>query len=83
MRPSAGRIGASWPRVLRRGVAYAETPVGPDGRRVSNMWTWSLVMNARSTDKTDAWRFIEWAGRREFLLRSAFEGNMNPTRRSV
>ena len=27
-------------------------------------------------------RFLEWATGRSFLLRSAFEGNMNPTRRS-
>ena len=47
------------------------------------MWTWSLVMNARSTNKASAWRFIEWAAGKAFLLRSAFEGNMNPTRRST
>src|SRR5262249_62375527 len=29
------------------------------------------------------WRFVEWASSKQFLLRSAFEGNMNPTRRSV
>src|SRR5262249_27823814 len=28
-------------------------------------------------------RFVAWASSREFLLRSAFEGNMNPTRRSI
>ena len=40
-------------------------------------------MNARSERKQEAWRFIEWASGAEFLLRSVFEGNMNPTRRSV
>src|ERR1700722_15471146 len=30
-----------------------------------------------------AWEFIEWASGRDFLMRSAFEGNMNPTRRST
>lgn len=64
-------------------VGYALPPVGPGGRRESNMWTWSLVMNARSRHKQEAWRFIEWAAGKEFLLRSAFEGNMNPTRRST
>jgi multiple sugar transport system substrate-binding protein len=64
-------------------VGYALPPIGPDGRRASNMWTWSLVMNARSQNKSNAWRFIEWAAGKQFLLRSAFEGNMNPTRRST
>ena len=40
-------------------------------------------MNARSRSKPAAWDFIEWASGRDFLLRSAFEGNMNPTRTSV
>jgi ABC-type glycerol-3-phosphate transport system substrate-binding protein len=39
-------------------------------------------MNSRSRNKDAAWEFIEWATGVEFLLRSAFEGNMNPTRRS-
>jgi multiple sugar transport system substrate-binding protein len=47
------------------------------------MWSWSLVMNARSKNKKNAWRFIEWAAGKEFLLRAAFEGSMNPTRRST
>lgn len=63
-------------------VGYALPPAGPTGIRASNMWTWSLVMNARSRNKSNAWRFIEWAAGKKFLLRSAFEGNMNPTRRS-
>jgi multiple sugar transport system substrate-binding protein len=64
-------------------VRYALPPAGPTGRRESNMWTWSLVMNARSRNKPDAWRFMQWAAGKKFLLRSAFEGNMNPTRRST
>jgi multiple sugar transport system substrate-binding protein len=64
-------------------VGYSLPPVGPAGRRESNMWTWSLVMNARSRNKKDAWRFIEWAAGKQFLLRAASEGNMDPTRRSV
>lgn len=64
-------------------VGYTLPPVGPSGLRASNMWTWSLVMNGRSRRKAEAWRFIEWAAGRPFLLRSAFEGNMNPTRRST
>ena len=33
----------------------------PDGAIVPNLWTWSLVMNARSRRQAAAWRFIEWA----------------------
>lgn len=64
-------------------VAYTLPPMGPSGERRANLWTWSVVMNARSRDKDTAWAFIEWATGRQFLLRSAFEGNMNPTRASV
>jgi multiple sugar transport system substrate-binding protein len=64
-------------------IAYAAPPAGAGAAVVPNLWTWSLVMNARSRDKPAAWRFIEWASSSEFLLRSVFEGNMNPTRTSV
>ncbi len=64
-------------------IAYAPPPVGPGGLRKPNLWTWSMVMNARSRNKDSAWRFMEWATSRDFLLRSVFEGNMNPTRTSV
>jgi len=40
-------------------------------------------VNAQTKDAASAWRFVEWASSSEFLLRSAFEGNMNPTRTSV
>jgi multiple sugar transport system substrate-binding protein len=68
---------------LKGSITYAHPPAGPTGNRTPNMWTWSLVMNARSRSKEAAWRFIEWASGKEFLLESAFAGNMNPTRRSV
>ncbi len=64
-------------------IGYAPPPAGPGGVVLPNLWTWSLVMNARSHDKHAAWRFIEWASSSEFLLRAVFEGNMNPTRTSV
>jgi multiple sugar transport system substrate-binding protein len=64
-------------------IGYAPPPAGPTGLRRPNLWTWSVVMNDRTRDSDAAWRFIEWATGREFLLRSAFEGNMNPTRTSV
>lgn len=64
-------------------IGYALPPLGPTGVRRPNLWTWSVVMNDRTKDSDTAWRFMEWATGREFLLRSAFEGNMNPTRTSV
>ena len=64
-------------------IGYAPPPLGPTGVRRPNLWTWSVVMNSRARDQEEAWRFIEWATGREFLLRSAFEGNMNPTRASI
>ena len=64
-------------------VAYAPPPLGPSGSCRPNLWTWSVVMNSRVKDHDAAWRFVEWATGREFLRRSVFEGNMNPTRSSV
>jgi ABC-type glycerol-3-phosphate transport system substrate-binding protein len=64
-------------------IAYALPPLGPTGLRRPNLWTWSVVMNTRTKDTEAAWRFIEWATGRKFLLRSALEGNMNPTRASI
>ena len=64
-------------------IAYALPPTGVDGARRPNLWTWSLVVNAQTKDAVSAWRFVEWASSKEFLLRSAFEGNMNPTRTST
>lgn len=62
---------------------YALPPVGPTGLMRPNLWTWSVVMNAQSKNKESAWKFIEWASGKKFLTRSAFEGNMNPTRKST
>jgi multiple sugar transport system substrate-binding protein len=64
-------------------IGYAPPPLGPTGSRRPNLWTWSVVMNSRVRDRDAAWRFFEWATGREFLTRSVFEGNMNPTRSSI
>lgn len=64
-------------------VGYAPTPVGPTGEPTANLWTWSLLMNARSQQKDAAWQFMQWASSSTFLERAAIEGNFNPTRRSV
>ncbi len=63
-------------------IAYALPPSGPVGRR-PNLWTWSVVVNARTRNLDGAWRFVEWATGPDFLRRSASEGNMNPTRLST
>jgi multiple sugar transport system substrate-binding protein len=68
---------------LAGGIGYALPPVGPTGERQPNLWTWSMVMNSHARDRHTAWRFVEWATGAEFLHRSTFEGNMNPTRRSI
>ena len=65
------------------GIGYAAPPLGPTGLRRPNLWTWSVVMNSRVRDRDAAWQFLEWATGKEFLLRSVFEGNMNPTRSSI
>src|SRR5437016_7056978 len=64
-------------------IGYAPPPLGPTGSRRPNLWTWSVVMNSRVRDRDAAWRFFEWATGSEFLRRSVFEGNMNPTRSSI
>jgi multiple sugar transport system substrate-binding protein len=64
-------------------IGYALPPAGPTGERRPNLWTWSLAMTAASRDKRAARDFLMWAASREFLTRSAGEGNMNPTRAST
>ena len=64
-------------------IGYAPPPAGPTGERRPNLWTWSLAMTAASRDKRAARDFIAWAASKSFLLRSAGEGNMNPTRTST
>jgi len=68
---------------MRGKIAYRLPPAGKDGAIRSNLWSWSAVMNARSRNKEAAWELIEWATGRDFLMRSTYEGNMNPTRRSI
>jgi multiple sugar transport system substrate-binding protein len=64
-------------------IGYTPPPLGPTGSCRPNLWTWSVVMNSRVRDPDAAWQFVEWATGKEFLLRSVFEGNMNPTRSSI
>lgn len=65
-------------------VGYALPPAGPDGRIVSNMWTWSLAMSSLSKHKTAAWLFLQWATARKTMMDSTLKhDNFNPTRRSI
>lgn len=68
---------------MKGNVGYALPPLNQEGNSMPNMYTWGLVMNKRSKEKESAWKFMQWASSKEFLLRAAFEGNMNPTRSSV
>ena len=64
-------------------VGYMLPPAGPDGAIRSNCWVWALGMNAFSSNKSNAWKFLSWATSKEILLRAVPYQNINPTRRSV
>ena len=64
-------------------VGYLLPPPGPDGKSRSNAWTWSVSMNAFSTRKQDAWRFLAWVTSKDILQRTVRYENINPTRKSV
>ncbi len=63
-------------------VGMALPPQGKAGR-ASDLWLWSLGMNAHSSNKDAAWLFIQWATSKPVLEKSIKFGNINPTRRSV
>ncbi|MCL6548823.1 MAG: sugar ABC transporter substrate-binding protein, partial [Alicyclobacillus sp.] len=64
-------------------VGFALPPAGPGGKRVVNVWTWSLAMSKGSKKKDAAWYFIQWATGKDLLLKSALAGNLDPVRKSV
>jgi multiple sugar transport system substrate-binding protein len=65
-------------------VAWAPGPLGPDGKLRTNIWIWSLAMNAGSQKKDAAWYFMQWATGKDFLTTGATKYNMvNPVRQSV
>ena len=76
---------AAAPEVLGN-VALAPGPRGPDGQLNTNVWIWSLAMNAGSQKKDAAWLFMQWATGKEFLTEAVvnLDYNMvNPVRQSV
>lgn len=65
-------------------LAWHPGPAGPDGSYDTNLWTWSLAMNAASKKKLAAWLFIQWATGKEAMTKGVQQGAFaDPTRKSV
>lgn len=65
-------------------VATAPGPTGPDGTLRTNIWIWSLAMNANSDSKDPAWYLMQWATGKEFLTTGALDYTLvNPVRQSI
>jgi multiple sugar transport system substrate-binding protein len=64
-------------------VGYALPPAGPGATPQSNLWTWALGVSSHSRHKLASWLFIQWATSKEQLVKTALEGNLNPSRKSV
>ncbi len=58
-------------------------PKGPAGIQ-SNIWAWSVAMNAASQNKRAAWLFLEWASSKPVMLVASLKyNNQTPVRNSV
>jgi len=58
-------------------------PKGPAGIK-SNIWAWSIAMNAASENKKPAWLFMEWASSKPVMLEASLKyNNQTPVRNSV
>jgi multiple sugar transport system substrate-binding protein len=65
-------------------IAWAPGPLGPEGDLRTNIWIWSLAMNAGSQKKDAAWLFMQWATGEEFLTTGAVDYSMvNPVRQAI
>ncbi len=64
-------------------LAWHPGPAGPDGNYNTNLWTWSLAMNAASQHKLAAWLFIQWATGKEAMSTAVKGAFADPTRKSV
>ncbi|GAA0806096.1 ABC transporter substrate-binding protein [Spirilliplanes yamanashiensis] len=64
-------------------LAWHPGPPGPDGSYATNLWTWSLAMNAASKQKLAAWLFIQWATGKEAMSNATKSAFADPTRKSV
>ena len=65
-------------------LAFAPGP-GLDGAAIkSNVWIWSLSMNAASKNKIPAWYWLQWTTGKDFQLTAALKDNwVDPVRQSV
>jgi multiple sugar transport system substrate-binding protein len=65
-------------------IAWAPAPKGPDGKLNTNIWIWSLAMNAASKQKDATWYFLQWATGKDFLTTGAVKYNLvDPVRQSI
>ncbi|MEW6581013.1 MAG: sugar ABC transporter substrate-binding protein [Chloroflexota bacterium] len=65
-------------------IAWAPGPRGPNGDLRTNIWIWSLAMNAGSSKKDAAWYFLQWATGKDFLTTAAVEYTfVDPVRQSI
>ncbi|ADD43730.1 ABC transporter substrate-binding protein [Stackebrandtia nassauensis] len=65
-------------------LAWHPGPKGPNGSLDTNMWIWSLAMNANSKNKEAAWWFLQWATSKEHLKYAATKGqHIDTVRQSI
>lgn len=65
-------------------LAWHPGPKGPDGNLATNMWIWSLAMNANSKNKEAAWWFLQWATSKKHLQYAATkQQHIDAVRQSV
>lgn len=55
-------------KVPAENVGYAPFPAGPAGSKPYNVAAWALGINANSQNKTNAWKFIQWATSQDMTL---------------
>jgi multiple sugar transport system substrate-binding protein len=49
-------------------VGFAPMPAGKDGSKAYNVPSWALGINDASDNKSNAWKFIEWATSKDMTL---------------
>lgn len=66
-------------------IAFAPPLTAPDNDEfASNIWIWSLAINAASENQGAAWYFMQWATSKEMNVRGATDGKLvNPPRAST
>jgi multiple sugar transport system substrate-binding protein len=55
-------------------VGFAPFPAGPAGSKPYNVPSWALGINGASKNKTNAWKFIEWATSKDQVLANQKSG---------